>query len=138
MDSVIGSCGCQAGLHLALSPGAQAAGHARRAVAELLARQPSVCPRTVAEDLLLIVSELVTNAVLHAQGPYALTIGLDPERACIAVSDGTPGLYRHRGARGGLRIKPGGRGLEIVRALGADLVVSHTGLGKQVIAVLIW
>ncbi|MEU9321420.1 hypothetical protein [Streptomyces sp. NPDC048295] len=54
------------------------------------------------------------------------------------ICDGTPGLSGRPGARGRRRIGPGGRGLEIVRALGADLFVSRTALGKQVIAVLTW
>ncbi|MFE9042577.1 hypothetical protein ACFYOG_16895 [Streptomyces sp. NPDC007818] len=41
---------------------------------------------------MLIVSELVGNAVLHADGPYALTLGLEPGRAGIAVGDGTADL----------------------------------------------
>ncbi|MFJ4776362.1 ATP-binding protein [Streptomyces sp. NPDC088762] len=139
MDPVIASCGCPATLHIQLPPGGQAARHARRTVTELLALKPAVCPHAVAEDLVLIVSELVTNAVLHAEGPYALTVSLEDRRAGVAVTDGSTELSEHDGK--GVRqrqVESGGRGLKIVRALGADLFVSRSGVGKQVIAVLTW
>ncbi|MFF7442097.1 ATP-binding protein [Streptomyces sp. NPDC008122] len=137
MNTVIAPCGCPPTLHIPLSPGAQAARQARRNVARLV-MQMDACPRTLAEDLVLIVSELVTNAVLHAHGPYALTIRLEPGRAGIAVSDGSPDMSGRRADVGTRRIGPGGRGLKIVRALGADLFVSRAGDGKQVVAVLTW
>ncbi|MFG6299692.1 ATP-binding protein, partial [Streptomyces rochei] len=127
---------CTPTLHLPLPPGAQASRRARQNVARML--EPAVCPGAVAEDLVLIVSELVTNAVLHAKGPYALTVSLEPGRAGVAVSDGSPGMSGRGSECGRRRIGPGGRGLKIVRALGADLFVSRSGSGKQVIAVLTW
>ncbi|MFJ3921602.1 ATP-binding protein [Streptomyces sp. NPDC090022] len=136
MDTALASRACPATLHIPLPPGAQAARHARQSAARLLALETVPCPRDIAEDLALIVSELVTNAVLHADGPYALTLGVGPGRAGIAVSDSSPHLSgRHDGTR---RTEPGGRGLKIVRALGAELFVSPSRHGKQVIAVLTW
>ncbi|KKZ72592.1 hypothetical protein VO63_17550 [Streptomyces showdoensis] len=125
-------------MHLPLPPDAQAARHARRSVERILASEPALCPRAVAEDLVLIVSELVTNAVLHADGPFALTLSLEAGRAGIAVSDGSPGLSGRRSRVGARRIGSGGRGLNIVRALGADLFVSRWDCGKQVVAVVTW
>ncbi|MFI1452273.1 ATP-binding protein [Streptomyces roseus] len=138
MDTVVASCGCPATLHLQLPPGAHAARHARQAMARMLTLEPALCPRGAAEDLVLIVSELVTNAVLHAKGPYALTISLETGRAGIAVSDGSREMSGHHAHGGTQRLGPGGRGLKIIRTLGADLFVSRTGTGKQVIAVLTW
>ncbi|MFE5538755.1 ATP-binding protein [Streptomyces sp. NPDC056492] len=138
MDTVVSSCGCPATLYIPLPPGAQAALHARRTVTGLLGLESALCPRAVAEDPVLIVSELVTNAVLHAHGPYALTVTVEPGRAGIAVSDGSGSMSGHGADGGTRRIGPGGRGLKIVRALGADLFVSRWGGGKQVIAVLTW
>ncbi|WP_051804396.1 ATP-binding protein [Streptomyces griseus] len=136
MDTVIVPRGCPVTLHLPLLPDGRAARQARRAAARLLEQEVNACPREVAQDLVLIVSELVGNAVLHAAGPYALTLGLERGRAGICVSDGTADLSAsNRQAR---REDPGGRGLDIVRALGADLFVSPSGRGKQVIAVLTW
>ncbi|GGY34208.1 hypothetical protein GCM10010299_45900 [Streptomyces tanashiensis] len=74
--------------------------------------------------------------MLHADGPYALTVALEQGRAGIAVSNGSSAMSGHRG--GAQRTEAGGRGLRIVRALGADLFVSRSGPGKQVIAVLTW
>ncbi|MFE1344123.1 ATP-binding protein [Streptomyces sp. NPDC058757] len=136
MDTATAPRGCPATLHVPLLPDGRAARQARQAAARLLTREADTCPREVAEDLVLIVSELVGNAVLHAAGPYALTLSLERGRAGIAVSDGTedpPGSHR-RTPRG----DPGGRGLKIVRALGAELFVSRSVRGKQVIAVLTW
>ncbi|MFJ3633354.1 ATP-binding protein [Streptomyces sp. NPDC090112] len=138
MVTAIASCGRPSTMHLPLPPGAPAARHARQNVARMLALEPAVCPRAVAEDLLLIVSELVTNAVLHAHGPYALTVSLGPGRAGIAVTDGSGDMKARSPDAGTRRIGPGGRGLKIVRALGADLFVSRSDRGKQVVAVLTW
>ncbi|MFF2009449.1 ATP-binding protein [Streptomyces sp. NPDC058195] len=136
MDTAIAPCGCPATLHLPLLPDERAAHQARQAAACLLAQEADACPREIAEDLVLIVSELVGNAVLHAAGPYALTLSLERGRAGIAVRDGTADLTgNHHDAR---RKEPGGRGLKIVQALGADLFVSPSDRGKQVIAVLTW
>ncbi|MFJ6405941.1 ATP-binding protein [Streptomyces hydrogenans] len=136
MDTAIAPRECPATLHLPLVSDERAARQARHVAARLLAQEADACPREVAEDLVLIVSELVGNAVLHAAGPYALTLSLERGRAGIAVSDGTADLSgKHGDTR---REEPGGRGLKIVRALGADLFVSPSGRGKQVIAVLTW
>jgi anti-sigma regulatory factor (Ser/Thr protein kinase) len=43
--------------------------------------------RAAAEDVLLVVSELVTNACLHAEGPDELWITLDNKVIRIEVSD---------------------------------------------------
>ncbi|MFF8414592.1 ATP-binding protein [Streptomyces omiyaensis] len=136
MDTAIATCGHPGTLHVPLPSGGQAARQARQAAARLLAQQADSCPREIAKDLVLIVSELVGNAVLHAAGPYALTLSLEPGRAGIAVSDGTADLSgSHRDAQ---REEPGGRGLKIIQALGADVFVSPASRGKQVIAVLTW
>ncbi|MFB6902631.1 ATP-binding protein [Streptomyces hydrogenans] len=136
MDTATVPCGCPVTLRLPLLPDERAARQARQDAARFLEQEVDACPREVAEDLVLIVSELVGNAVLHAAGPYALTLSLERGQAGIAVSDGTAGLTgSNRDAR---RKEPGGRGLKIVRALGADLFVSRFGRGKQVIAVLTW
>ncbi|MFB7584244.1 ATP-binding protein [Streptomyces hydrogenans] len=136
MDTATVPCGCPATLHLPLLPDERAARQARQAVARLLEQEADACPREVAEDLVLIVSELVGNAVLHAAGPYALTLSLERGQAGIAVSDGTADLAGSH--REGRCKETGGRGLRIVRALGADLFVSPSDQGKQIIAVLTW
>jgi anti-sigma regulatory factor (Ser/Thr protein kinase) len=55
--------------------------------------------------LLLLVSELVTNAILHAGAPVLLRVEAGPARLRVEVHDRGPGFERHtpkpRGSRGG-------------------------------------
>jgi len=80
--------------------------------------------RAAAEDVLLVVSELVTNACLHAEGPEELWIGVDNKVLRIEVSDkgaGQPAPRTpHRAGR------PGGHGMFIVQRLCLDWGVVRT------------
>ncbi|MDT0309390.1 ATP-binding protein [Streptomyces sp. DSM 44917] len=74
--------------------------------------------RAAAEDVLLVVSELVTNACLHAGGPEEVRIGRGTKLLRIEVSDraqGVPALQTTRAAG-----KPGGHGMFIVQRLCLD------------------
>ncbi|MEU6315967.1 ATP-binding protein [Streptomyces sp. NPDC047014] len=122
--------------HRALPAGPWAVRDAREAAVRALADRGVRCPARTAEDIVLIVSELATNAVLHARPPYALTLRLEPGRAGIVLSDGSASPPRRTARPGPTATR--GRGLGIVRALGADLFVSPSPHGKQVIAVLTW
>ncbi|MFD9328919.1 ATP-binding protein [Streptomyces sp. NPDC060065] len=92
--------------------------------------------RAAAEDVLLVVSELVTNACLHAEGPEELRIACDNKVLRIEVSDrgaGQPAPRTpHRAGR------PGGHGMFIVQRLCLDWGVVRTpgGVGKTVWAEL--
>ncbi|MBC7269277.1 MAG: ATP-binding protein [Streptomyces sp.] len=92
--------------------------------------------RAVAEDVLLVVSELVTNACLHAEGPERMLIACDNKMIRIEVSDrgtGQPAPRTpHRAGR------PGGHGMFIVQRLCLDWgVVRAPGVaGKTVWAEL--
>jgi anti-sigma regulatory factor (Ser/Thr protein kinase) len=92
--------------------------------------------RAAAEDVLLVVSELVTNACLHAEGPDELWIALDNKVIRIEVSDkgnGQPAPRTpHRAGR------PGGHGMFIVQRLCLDwgVVRSPGTAGKKVWAEL--
>ncbi|MFD3471117.1 ATP-binding protein [Streptomyces sp. NPDC058682] len=82
------------------------------------------------EDTLLLVSELLTNATLHADGCHELVLTADETALHIEVHDGTttPPL-RHSAPQRGI---PGGRGLYIVERL-SDRWGTHTyGTGKAV------
>ncbi|MFC3572752.1 ATP-binding protein [Streptomyces yaanensis] len=80
--------------------------------------------RAAAEDVLLVVSELVTNACLHAEGPDELWIACDTKVLRIEVSDkggGQPAPRTpHRAGR------PGGHGMFIVQRLCLDWGVVRT------------
>ncbi|SPF03935.1 ATP-binding protein [Streptomyces sp. MA5143a] len=92
--------------------------------------------RAAAEDVLLVVSELVTNACLHAGGPAELWISCDNKVLRIEVADrgaGNPAPRTpHRAGR------PGGHGMFIVQRLCLDWGVVRTpgASGKTVWAEL--
>lgn len=74
--------------------------------------------RAAAEDVLLVVSELVTNACLHAEGPEELRIACDNKVLRVEVADRGAGQPTprtpHRAGR------PGGHGMFIVQRLCLD------------------
>ncbi|MER7662463.1 MULTISPECIES: ATP-binding protein [unclassified Streptomyces] len=92
--------------------------------------------RAAAEDVLLVVSELVTNACLHADGPEQLTVASDGKVLRLEVTDrggGQPAPRTpHRAGR------PGGHGMFIVQRLCLDWGVARTpeSAGKTVWAEL--
>ncbi|OEJ32706.1 ATP-binding protein [Streptomyces subrutilus] len=67
------------------------------------------------EDVLLLVSEVITNACLHAGGPRELVLRHGPERLRVEVSDGSPEIPRRRPP--GDRTLPGGHGLIVLERL---------------------
>ncbi|MBL1066227.1 ATP-binding protein [Streptomyces sp. 7-21] len=74
--------------------------------------------RAAAEDALLVVSELVTNACLHAGGPEELRIAHAAKLLRVEVADrgeGGPELQTSRRAG-----RPGGHGMFIVQRLCLD------------------
>jgi hypothetical protein len=71
----------------------------------------------VVEDVLLLVSELVTNACLHAGGPEELVLHCTDERLRVEVTDPSPTTPTPRRASPSL---PGGHGLHVVERLSRD------------------
>jgi hypothetical protein len=92
--------------------------------------------RAAAEDVLLVVSELVTNACLHAEGPEELRLFCDTKVLRLEVTDrgsGRPAPRTpHRAGR------PGGHGMFIVQRLCLDwgVVRMADAAGKTVWAEL--
>ncbi|MEU3656338.1 ATP-binding protein [Streptomyces sp. NPDC032161] len=74
--------------------------------------------RAAAEDVLLVVSELVTNACLHAEGPEEIRIACAAKVLRVEVVDAGAGQPAprtpHRAGR------PGGHGMFIVQRLCLD------------------
>lgn len=66
-----------------------------------------------AGDIVLLVAELVSNAVLHAGGAVELALHITPARLRIEVSDRSPALPQPRRPRH--PDLPGGHGLSIVQ-----------------------
>ncbi|MFE4995631.1 ATP-binding protein [Streptomyces mirabilis] len=96
----------------------EAAGEARKITKRVLTRW-RVADET-ADSVLLTVSELVTNAVEHAQPPLNLDLSRDPgtRRVHIEISDGGPAATDGDWAASCTRGEHG-RGLEIIDQLTA-------------------
>ncbi len=87
----------------------------RHAVTEVLDRWG--CDRSGREDLLLVVSELVTNAVVHGAEPIVVTVVRAPGRVRVEVTDAATDSSPHSS-----RIRQdaeAGRGLDVVTQLAA-------------------
>jgi anti-sigma regulatory factor (Ser/Thr protein kinase) len=112
-----------------------AAAGARDAVGPLLHRLGMSADRV--RDGLLVVSELVTNAVRHGRPPARLEVTGEPGRVLLRVHDAAPRPPAPRAATGD---RPGGRGLHLVAALTADwgCTPHRDGPGKYVWAELAW
>jgi anti-sigma regulatory factor (Ser/Thr protein kinase) len=100
---------------------------ARRAVTAQLDRWR--VDAEVADDLVLVTSELVTNALVHARPPVDLRLRAFADRVVLEVQD--QDLLRPR------RRRPDdddehGRGLNIVEALSQEWGTRRTGAGKTV------
>lgn len=120
---------CRVRLELAALP--NAAAHAR-AHARDVARRWGV-PPSVADDLLMVVSELVTNACLHAaqavRRTLVLVLSWEPSQLTIHVWDSDPTPPTPNAPLLG---DEGGRGLAIVQALCSSTNWSRERVGKTV------
>jgi len=111
---------------LALDPDPAAVRTARRFVAEAVAGTSADAVGAAAE---LVVTELVTNALLHAHGPVRVRVGVTHDRVRVTVSDGSRRLpHRPAGDHEGMT----GRGLRLVDALTARWGVRRVHDGKSV------
>lgn len=114
------------GDQIRLSASPDAAGHARAWIAEALARRHR---RDLAEQGQLLTSELVTNAILHAETDLTLTLSEADGGLCIAVSDEDFELP----SLGALDPEAtGGRGMQLVDRLATDWGVYVRPAGKTV------
>ncbi|MGW2936817.1 ATP-binding protein [Streptomyces sp. NPDC001156] len=110
---------------------------ARHAVRDLLARQGVPASDDTVYALLLIVSELVTNAVRHAallSPMLAVEVAVGPEWVRVSVEDEHP--YRPSALETD-HGRTGGRGLLLVREITREAAgvcdVEHTASGGKVI-----
>lgn len=89
-------------------------------------------PETV-DDIVLMVDELVTNAVVHGVGPIRLRMLLQPDQVACEVTDAGP-ITPRRAVLDSRRAQwaEAGRGLHLVEALASRCGVRRTGRGKAV------
>jgi len=109
-----------------LPPKPASATQARRLAREQLA---SIVPPDALDTVALLVTELVTNAILHARTPLQLQIETRPNHVRIGVEDASdrqPELRSHPSDA------VTGRGLALVEALASSWGVESTSSGKVV------
>ncbi|MFE6042102.1 ATP-binding protein [Streptomyces sp. NPDC056452] len=108
---------------------AQARALADRFLARLAAEWLAVLGEHTRSDLMLAVSELVTNADRYSHGPYLLELEGNADRISITVYDSStalPVLYAPDPAR------LGGHGMEIVVALCDRVTAERVPVGKRI------
>lgn len=111
-----------------LPPEPASAGAARRWVAQLLTGWGLAA---AADDLRLVVSELVSNAVLHARTVVEVALSVAEGVIELAVVDHNPRSPRPRAANPGVEAT-GGRGLLLVQELSDDWGLHESADGKAV------
>ncbi|WP_329275203.1 ATP-binding protein [Streptomyces sp. NBC_00691] len=110
------------------SPPVGTPAQARQLVRHTLAGLGPLHPSQV-EDLLLVTSELVTNAHRHGGGVTGFGIGIGRDRVTVSVSDasGQAPLYERRE-----ELRPGGYGWPIVLRLCREVTVDAGPNGKTI------
>ncbi len=108
--------------HLHLDPVPRVVGVARRFVRE---HAPDDLHSQLLDVLMLLTSELVTNAVIHARTPLEVGITVTNRSVIVTVHDEDLGGSADRGGR------EGGWGLGLVRTYAEDAAMEqHAGDGK--------
>ncbi|MDX3533764.1 ATP-binding protein [Streptomyces sp. MB09-01] len=121
----------EVGIHFGGAPGCIA--EAREAAVAFLRHHSRPARRTFHDDVLLVVSELVSNAVRHAPGPFVLELGLVPGGIEVTVRDTSSRPPHSRPPD-----RTGGRGWSIVQSLARRVRVVPCHNGKTVHAELLW
>ena len=111
-------------------------GRARQAARAFTARLNPAPDHDMTHTLVLVVSELVTNALRHGGGTFSLRLNAHPDAIEVAVDDTSPRLPRMRTPD--LNGPGGGFGWPMVNHLArTTAITSRTGGGKTVTAVLL-
>ncbi|MER6378582.1 ATP-binding protein [Streptomyces sp. NPDC001250] len=117
--------------HFTGEPGsiAEARAFASRFLEQLRTEWCATADRRADGELLLVVSELVTNAERHSNGPYILELEGTDSAVTVCVYDSDSALPRPY-PRDPERV--GRHGLEIVYALASEVTVERVPVGKRV------
>ena len=91
-------------------------------------------PTEFVEDVVLVVSELATNSVIHAESPFTLRLEPDARSLRIELTDNASELPRKRSPD---RDEPYGRGLHIVDSLAENWGVGLSSEGGKTIWVVV-
>ncbi|MFF7095314.1 ATP-binding protein [Streptomyces rubradiris] len=102
---------------------------ARREIVDKVRAWGGPLDEEAADAIRLVASELITNAVVHGEGPITVTLVNRSGRLVIDVLDGDPSVPRTRGAQAD---DENGRGLALVRLLSARCAWEPAGAGKRV------
>ena len=78
----------------------------------------------------MLVSEVVTNAVLHARTPFSVEVSRGGDAVRVSVSDGSPALPRQRTYGTDATT---GRGIRLVATLSVQWGVEPDGRGGKVV-----
>ncbi|HSP38642.1 MAG TPA: SpoIIE family protein phosphatase [Frankiaceae bacterium] len=115
------------GRHLAVAADPAAVGEARQFVAEVC--DAAAVQGDLGDTAILLTSELVTNAVLHARSPAYLTVWADGSRLRVQVTDESRDLPKPNQAD---ENATGGRGISMVALLASRWGVELRESGKSV------
>jgi anti-sigma regulatory factor (Ser/Thr protein kinase) len=117
-------------LTLRLSPEPASATRARDVTRTHLA---STCPPEIVQSAALLVTELVSNVVLHALTDMLLVVDVTPGRVELRVQDGSAAPPELRATE---IDAPGGRGLtiidEVASAWGVELQQGHKTVWAEI------
>ncbi len=109
-------------------PQAESVGQARRLVCQ--AAEPYIAPELL-ETVVLLASELVTNAVVHSASSFEVAVGPGSPGFTVAVTDIDTGDVT-TGNEVASPMAEGGRGLLLVRSLADAWGTEHSGGRKTV------
>jgi hypothetical protein len=110
-------------IQVGVGPDSSSPRNTRRLFAAHFANHPRL------DDLLLCLSEVVTNAVLHAIPPIQVLGSVVDAKVRVEVSDGSMAAPVQRTPK---NFSPTGRGLMLLDHLASDWGVVITGSGKTV------
>lgn len=109
--------------------------HAREATTDFLDRLAPRPDEAVVQDLVLLVSELVTNSLRHAGGVASLRLRADQHNIQVTVEDPSP--LHPRARTPDLIGEGGGFGWPLILQLAHTVTIHATGGGKSISVIML-